>query len=423
MMLLNHHILAKKATDSVLAKFKKGEWLCCETYGKDFYRTGCDADFPSPDAAFADSVNNLVVSFEFKPPTETKRGILTGLGQSIAYLKFSDISYLVIPEMVEDYRIADHMADIFSTIITDKIPVGLISYSNDAPENVSLSHNVRHLLSHEIKRNSIQNSRFWAKHVDMPIPLFHLILHYAYLKKVNNDAEDAFARCWNTAMAPVSNLQSLDPKPVLDVNGLPIMTVAGTKPLTYFEKIVNKIKSLPPKKRTAEIEAMLSKADSTATGDNMYNSVRKNCMPFMHHVGMLDSDCQLTSEGVKMYHLGMVNGPQSSLFRDYFTKMVLLDGHHIDLIYDLERLSCQYRGQKDASEIKAVMLSEYQSKGMIKTNPGRIAKGTKSTELSRFLKYELILWRGLGLMKQTPGLPSFAFDWQRITEVCNLPNL
>lgn len=422
-MLLNHHILAKKATDSVLSKFKNGEWFCCSTYGKNFYRTGCDADFPSPDAAFADSVDNLVVSFEFKPPTETKRGILTGLGQSIAYLQFSDLSYLVIPEMVEDYNISAHLSDIFSTIITDKIPVGLISYKNDNPEDVSLAHNIDHLLEHNVKHTGVQNSRFWAKHVDMPIPLFHLILHYTYLKKVNNDPEDAFAKCWKSAMAPTSNLTGLDPKPVLDVNGQPIITVGGTKPLTYFEKTINKIKALPVVDQAAKIQEMVANADTTVTGDNMFNSVRKNCIPFMHHVGMLDSNCQLTNEGVKMYHLGMVNGPQSSLFRDYFTRMVLLDGHHIDLIYDLERLSCQYRGKKDDNEIKAVMLDEYQSKGMIKTNPGRIAANTKSTELSRFLKYETILWRGLGIMKKTTGKPSFAFDWQRITEVCNLPNL
>lgn len=422
-MLLNHHILAKKATDSVLAKFKNGEWLCCNVYGRDFFRTGCDADFPSPDAAFADSENNLIISFEFKPPTETKRGILTGLGQSIAYLQFSDLSYLVIPEMVEDYRISDHLTDIFSSVIADKIPVGLISYKNDDPEDVRLAHNVDQLLPHEVRHGTVQNSRFWAKHVDMPIPLFHLILHYTYLKKANKDSEDAFAKCWNVAMAPRANLKNLNPKPVLDVNGQPIITVGGNKPVTYFEKTVNKIKALPPLDRPCEIKKMLAKADSTVTGDNMYNSVRKNCIPFMHHVGMLDSNCELTSEGVKMYHLGMVNGPQSSLFRDYFTRMVLLDGHHIDLIYDLERLSCQYRGEKDATEIKAAMLEEYQKKGMIKTNPGRIAEGTRSTELSRFLKYELILWRGLGLMKKTPGKPSFAFDWQRITEVCNLPSL
>ena len=422
-MLLNHHILAKKATDSVLAKFKNGDWNCCGEYGRGFFRTGCDADFPSPDATFGDSENDLVVSFEFKPPTETKRGILTGLGQSIAYLQFSDLSYLVIPETVEDYDISGHLSGLFSSIITDKIPVGLISYKNDNPEEVALAHNVTQLLAHDVKHSSVQNSRFWAKHVDMPIPLFHLILHYSYLRKVNNDQEDAFARCWESAMAPKANLLKLDPQPVRDVNGQVIMTVAGTKPLTYYEKTVAKIKSMSGAEREQAIAEMIGKADTHSTGDNMFNSVRKNCIPFMHHVGMIDSNCQLTSEGVRMYHLGMVNGPQSSLFRDYFTRMVLLDGHHIDLIYDLERLSCDYRGKKDATEIKAIMLNEYAAKGMIKTNPGRCAVDTKSTEVSRFLKYELILWRSLGLMKKTTGLPSFAFDWQRITEVCNLPSL
>lgn len=422
-MLLNHHILAKKATDSVLAKFKNGDWKCCGEYGKGFFRAGCDADFPSPDATFGDLDDDLVVSFEFKPPTETKRGILTGLGQSIAYLQFSDLAYLVIPERVEDYDISGHLADIFTSIIADKIPVGLISYRNDNPEDVTLAHNVTHRLMHDVKHANVQNRRFWAKHVDMPIPLFHLILHYAYLHKVNNDQGDAFARCWTSEMAPKENLLKLAPRPVRDVNGQIIMTVAKKKPLTYYEKTVAKIKRLSGDERTRAIADMVATADTHSTGDNMFNSVRKNCLPFMHHVGMLDSNCQLTGEGVKMYHLGMVNGPQSSLFRDYFTRMVLLDGHHIDLIYDLERLSCDCRGRRDTAEIKAIMLDEYAAKGMIKTNPGRCVVGTRSTEVSRFLKYEMILWRSLGLLKKTAGLPSFAFDWQRITEVCNLPNL
>ena len=74
-MILNHHILAKKSTDAVLAKFKAGEWYCCGERGIGFYRTGCDSDFPSPDAMFNDASDDFGVSFEFKPPTETKRGI------------------------------------------------------------------------------------------------------------------------------------------------------------------------------------------------------------------------------------------------------------------------------------------------------------------------------------------------------------
>ena len=78
-MLMNHHILAKTTTDSVLRKFKSEEWTCYNGIGKNFFRVTTDASFPSPDAAFFDEENKFLVSFEFKPPTESKRGILTGL--------------------------------------------------------------------------------------------------------------------------------------------------------------------------------------------------------------------------------------------------------------------------------------------------------------------------------------------------------
>jgi hypothetical protein len=108
-MSLNHHIFAKVATDEILIKFKKAEWKCANGYGQDFYRVGTSVDFPSPDAAFYDPKNKIIVSFEFKPPTETKRGILTGVGQSIAYLQDSDISYLIAPRMLENYHLVQYL--------------------------------------------------------------------------------------------------------------------------------------------------------------------------------------------------------------------------------------------------------------------------------------------------------------------------
>lgn len=79
-MELEHHIKAKAATDAILEKFKSGKWKCGNKLGANFYRTNTFSDFPSPDAMFADEHENFIVAFEFKPPTETKRGILTGLG-------------------------------------------------------------------------------------------------------------------------------------------------------------------------------------------------------------------------------------------------------------------------------------------------------------------------------------------------------
>ena len=134
-MSLNHHLLAKLTTDSALAKFKSGEWMCYNDIGQNFYRVGCDSTFPSPDAAFYDDENKVYAAFEFKPPTESKRGILTGLGQSIAYLDFSNLSFLVIPDYLEDYHIGQYMEDLFSKRIKDKLPVGLIVYNNNGSIN------------------------------------------------------------------------------------------------------------------------------------------------------------------------------------------------------------------------------------------------------------------------------------------------
>ena len=78
-MSLNHHILAKTTTDAVLSRFKSALWTCLDGIGADFSRIPTTAEFPSPDAAFFDWTNKIQASFEFKPPTETKRGILTGV--------------------------------------------------------------------------------------------------------------------------------------------------------------------------------------------------------------------------------------------------------------------------------------------------------------------------------------------------------
>ena len=130
-MSMNHHLLAKTTTDSILAKFKLDEWKCCGNVGTGFYRVGCNATFPSPDAAFYEDDRNLLVSFEFKPATETKRGILTGLGQSIAYLNSSNLSYLIIPQKLEDFEIGEYMTDLYSNQISGNLPVGLILYENN----------------------------------------------------------------------------------------------------------------------------------------------------------------------------------------------------------------------------------------------------------------------------------------------------
>jgi len=409
-MLLNHHILAKNATDEILNKFKKTEWECANGLGQNFYRVGTNADFPSPDAAFYDPVDNVTIFFEFKPPSETKRGILTGVGQSIAYLQDSDISYLIAPMMIENFRIGQYLNDLYANQITTNIPTGLILYENNDLTKMILAHNVEVLKNKGIKNKISKEERFWAKHVDLPIPLFHLILHYYYLYKTNQIEGDPFAKCWQERMIPSNILRDFETSNIKDMSNKPINTVAGKKEMIYLEKIIPKLKGDISKKRS-DLEQMIS---TQYSGDNYYNSVKKNLISFFKNLHMIDSENQLTESGFKLYHLGLVNAPTSKIFKDYFTKELLTIGHHLDLILDFEALK-QREPCTDINQILNTMETEYENKGYIKRNPNRM-KADKSK--TGFLKYEKILWKALDLIDS-----NYTVQWRKITEICSLPDL
>ena len=94
------------------------------------------ASFPSPDATIYDFDNELSIFMEFKPPTETKRGILTGLGQAIAYLQHCSVSYLISPDIIESFPMREYLKDLFREKIENKIEVGLVVYSVNNYKNV-----------------------------------------------------------------------------------------------------------------------------------------------------------------------------------------------------------------------------------------------------------------------------------------------
>ena len=334
-------------------------------------------------------------------------------------MKTSSISYLIIPQKLEDYDLENYMKDLFSKQVADNLPIGLITFDNNDPSNVFLIHNVGNL---SVKKfNPISKSgRFWAKHIDLPIPLFHLILHCYYLKKIGQVKGDAFAYCWENHLFKSRSLETLEPTNVLDIRGEVIKTLSGRKNLAYLEKNMNKIKILSVEERERAKSKLKKDVDTSVIGDNTFNSVKKNLLTFLKHVGMVDSTGNLTDYGFKYYHLGWMHGPNSRIFQDYFLKCVLITGRHLDLIFDIDRLCNKYRDEKNMKEIRKTMENEYDEKGMIKKNPNRNAG--KPSRVG-FLKYEFILWRSLSLIELTKGKPDISFNWKKITEVCSLPEL
>ena len=414
MATMAHHLLAKTTTDEILNNFKTGSWTYgASGHGTNFLRTGTPADFPSPDAAFYDSVNKELAYFEFKPETETKRGILTGVGQGIAYLEKCNLSFLIAPKLLAGYDLESYLTDLYTHQLS-AIPTGLIIYDNANPKNVRLVKNVTNLAGTAATPRTVTVERFWAKHQDLPIPLFHLILHYYYLKKVNHIGGDPFEILYTTKLVPPSVLTTFAAVPVQDVSGVNIKTLSGRKDIKHFEKRINSYLRLPAASKPAELARMQAQIDPRTPGDTNYSAIRKNYLSFVKQMQMIDSAGELTERGLAMYHLGLVNGPTSKLFTDYFIKEVLTTGHHLDVLLDFDQMR-RRMPTAPISNLLSSMEADYATRGFIKTNPGRVA-GTTSTV--GFLKYEQILWKNIGLMDADHNV-----QWRRITEVCSLPDL
>lgn len=409
-MAMNHHVLAKATTDAILQNFKSSSWQYNGEWGSDFYRVGTSADFPSPDAAFYDPTHKKLASFEFKPATETKRGMLTGVGQSIAYLKSCDLAYLISPHIIDGFDMGSFLTELYETQIGNKVPVGLILYDNNNPSNLTLAHNVSTLSANTAHVHKPSADRFWAKHQDLPIAMFHLLLHYYYLKKVGIVDGDAFAACWKEKMIPPNILKDFRTSPVTDISGNVIGTLQTGKPLTFLEKIVSGVQKKHPQ---SEWSGIISKAiDTSFVGDNYFNSIKKNYVTFLKHIQVIDSEGCLTDSGFNLYHIGLSNGPTSRIFTDYFTREILTTGHHLDLLLDIDTMTKKYP-EKSLDEVLATMEADYEIKGYIKRNPNRVAGDSSKTV---FLKYEKILWQSLGLVDN-----KYNILWKKVTEICSLP--
>ena len=143
---LNHDQECNLASRSILDKWRSGEGLN-NFINDDIAFNNSSHSFPSPDQSFYSESKKTLIAMEFKPAIrETKRGILTGLGQTIAYLrdKQNSASVLVIPEVIgnDDFEIGDFMKDIFKEQIFGKLPIALYSFKKYDPENVVLLCNI-----------------------------------------------------------------------------------------------------------------------------------------------------------------------------------------------------------------------------------------------------------------------------------------
>ena len=196
----------------------------------------------------------------------------------------------------------------------------------------------------------------------------------------------------------------------------------GDKNVTYCENILENIKKKyetdEERKKALSYEIATEKSEGyKGSWDNNYNRVRRYILAFFKQINMIDSNNDLTEKGFKLYQVGLINGAESKLFKDYFAREVLITGCHFDLIVDFDKYFREKFSElgSNIGKFMNYMEEEYEKNGYIKRNPNRKAKKENH---KAFLAHERALWRYLDLMDS-----NYVVDWKRIIEVCTLPDL
>ena len=400
-----HDSMAKQVIETLLTKWKVNEGSTI--LSNKVFLTKSESSFPSPDGTFFDPSNNFSSALEFKPPTETKRGILTGLGQSIAYLDKHSLSYLAIPSKIEYFDVQTYMDRIYENSIKNNMPIGLVVYDYQNPTNIIVHKEPTiNINTSKLSIKEAQSGRYWAKWIDLPLHALWVLLDISY--KIDNDG-DRKRKIWDTFF-----LDYIYPEPHRDKfeeyeSSIELVDGRKYKPMaqklnTWKQQISNGKLSYNDALKELRIAT-----DINGTGDIIYWQYRKNFLPFIDHIGAWDNYGYLTDIGYELHKVGMVHGPTSKAFYDYIAKILLLNGKHLDLILDIEKYT-RNKSFTNVNKAKENVVKELINKGLI--------GGTGAKKFTN----EFQLWGQLGLVNKISGSyyvneKGFNFNWNKITSL------
>lgn len=422
---LNHSI-SYQVSNILLDKWrnKENEWNTIVSEDVRLLRT--KAVFPIPDATFYDYKNERGIAIEFKPPIETKRGILTGLGQSIVYLNNHSIVYLVFPEIVEGQNISEYMLETFDKLsLNKKIPLGLISYNPNDINDVKL------LAEINISKEDIPTTKesdpgtYWATFRDTYPDAIWRILDIAYNMEVNegNRKSKVWNRFYKEYLLPIPDEFFEKDEIDIDLWERSIRTYKWNKGEKQFigEKYLKNAKRAiesGEKDIKLALDEIKDKFINPSGSDNKSDQLKKNNFNFINHLGLLDDQANLTPIGLDLHRIGKLYGSTSDMFIDFLAKVILIEGKHLDLILEIDEI---IKGNIETKSTKNEAIENLyeimDAQGKIKKNLNRSQSATRE-----FLDSEQQLWGKLGILNKE-GRSYFVqgkgynFNWARITSL------
>ena len=417
-MTMYHHTSAQTIADQILNSWRSREKWRNAFVSKGIQLTRPSKPFPQADKCFQDFKKKVNISLEFKPYTETKRGIMTGLGQCIGYLNKSHASILVSPNEItsetgEIFDMGNFLKKTFEKFIFGKLPIALFTYEGENLKNLKLVCNICDKLKNKVKIKFIgSETNYWAFWRDYPVDSFYkLSISAEDIKSEEKRSEKVWDEYFFKYFAPPNTLKTLD---LIESN---ISYEDGAKMIPFQDTKIRLTKKLDmneisKKDAINKLEEKWSKKQS----DNLYRDYKKNHFIFMDHNNLWDENLFLTQLGKNFIdRIKRSNGKKEVLI-DEIAQILLVEGSHHDLIEEIEEMSLELSFEEDKDYLK-FLYNELDKKGHISKNPNRKTSGSR-----RFLTAERQLWGKLDLIKKNgsryffPG-KGYIFNKERIMKL------
>ncbi|MAM16609.1 MAG: hypothetical protein CMC10_04865 [Flavobacteriaceae bacterium] len=409
-MTVYHHRSAQNVSDRILFSWRnEGKWLN-PFVSEDTQQSASPNNFPSPDALFQDWEKKTKVALEFKPFTETKRGIMTGVGQTIAYLNKSHASILVCSSKVEDFDIGDYLKNTFKKFIYGKLPIALFTYDGEKLENLKLLVDIDPNLYNEDKISKMpfrgSGNPYFAFWRDLPVDGFYKLARSSLdIKSSDERSEKVWDEFFFKYYAPPESLRTLN----------------DVKSRVYFEDM--KRTMIPFSKRKRDLRADVNEGKITLNQalkkledrgwskdvtDNNYRDYKKNHFNFMNHNNLWDEDFNLTPLGqrfVERYEAN-INFPEKLV--DEMAQILLVEGKHHNLIEEIKEITSDCNDPdalKNQEKYLKFVYQEMNRRGHVATNPNKKTSGDRE-----YLQSEKQLWGRMGLIKKPNPSRYFFLD-------------
>ena len=371
-MAQEHNIGAEICGTFILDQIRNSNPSYRQIFSPSMRRIG-DWGWPRPDFVCYDEDKNTTYALEYKPPMQSKREYVCGLGQSITYLQHHTYSGLILPERADDgFPIAEFMKDVMNSDVLSTSPISLFVYQPDTFDVSILKSIKKEREANVIGHANDINKTFWCWWRDMSHYELYDLLNLSFIYAEYDG--DAYTDC----IFP-----------------------------TFWEKLVGG-------------KALTFEGEFRTIQDNSMGSYKQNYRIPFEQLGLWTSkEGKLSDLGYELLMIGKKYGPNSTNFRNALAYLILTTGHHIDLIHIISEYQKNIEVPMNSMEYKKMLDAELTSRGLIgKRKPSAVKTGKKET----YLRDEMKLWNKFDLLNIyprgyfNPG-KGYDFNWEKINEV------